>query len=317
MPFGVSSNVATTDGMSMTPEDSEDAMDWRDWENFCRVVEAGSFTAAGSKAGLPKSSVSASVTRLERQIGVRLLERTTRRVRVTEAGEVLYARSSPLLSALRDVAADAKSTTPEVRGTLRISAPYESGWLHLSPALAELLRKYPDLRVEIDESRVVPDLVEQGYDVAFVRTTTQLPGSSMVSRRVVAMDRAFYASAALCKARGFPEWPQDLEAWPAIAEPDDQFWEFCKDGKEVERVCVQPRMRTSNGEMRARAAIDGLGVARCASSFVETYLRRGELVRVLPSFTSTPSRIYALTPARRLMPPKVRALLDAVGSVNE
>ncbi|MEC3768797.1 substrate binding domain-containing protein [Cupriavidus sp. SS-3] len=238
-------------------------------------------------------------------------------MRVTEAGEEVYARAAPLLAALRDVAADAKSATPEVWGTLRVSAPYESGWLHLSPALARLLKTYPDLRVEIDESRGVPDLIEQGYDVAFVRTTTQLPGSSMVSKRVVAMERAFYASASLCKARGLPQAPQDLEAWPALAEPDDQYWEFCQDGKEVVRISVQPRIRTSNAEIRVRAAIDGLGVARIASSFVEDYVKRGDLVRVLPAFSSSPSKIYALTPARRLMPAKVRALLNAVGSADE
>ncbi|AJG22436.1 LysR family transcriptional regulator [Cupriavidus basilensis] len=301
----------------MAPEEADDACDWRDWDNFCRVVEAGSFTAAGTRAGLPKSSVSASVTRLEQQLGIRLLERTTRRVRVTEAGEALYARAAPLLIALRDVAADAKSATLEVRGTLRVSAPYESGWLHLSPALARLLKAYPDLRVEIDELRGVPDLIEQGYDVAFVRTTTQLPSSSLVSKRVVAMERAFYASVALCSARGLPQAPEELEAWPAIAEPADQYWEICQGGVEVARVPVQPRIRTSNAEMRVRAAVDGLGVARLASSFVEDYVKRGDLVRVLPAFNSSPSRIYALTPARRLMPAKVRALLDAVGSADE
>lgn len=302
----------------MAYDASDDAMDWRDWENFCRVVEAGSFTAAATRAGLPKSSVSASVLRLERQLGLRLLERTTRRLRVTEAGEALHARLSPLLAALRDVAADARSATPEVKGVLRVSAPYESGWLHLSPALAKLLRKYPDLRVEVDESRGLPDLVEQGYDVAFVRTSTQLPDSSLVSRRVVAMERGFYASAALCKARRSPVAPEDLTGWPMIAEPHENVWEVCRDGKEVARISVQhARVRTANGEMRVRAAIDGLGVVRCSPGFVEGPLQRGELVRVLPAFTTTPARVFALTPARRLMPAKVRALLDAVGTDND
>ncbi|MDW3686061.1 LysR family transcriptional regulator [Cupriavidus sp. CV2] len=301
----------------MASEDSDDFTDWRDWENFCRVVEAGGFTAAGAKADVPKSSVSASVTRLERQLGIRLLERTTRRVSVTEAGEELYARSAPLLAALRDVEADAKSATHEVRGTLRVSAPYESGWLLLSPALAKLLKAHPALRIEIDDSRVLPDLIEQRYDVAFVRTTTELPDSSMVSKRVVAIDMAFYASASLARERGLPKTPQDLEDWPAIVEPGDQHWEFRERGKEVARVPMQSRIRTSNAEIRIRAALDGLGVTRVTSSFVEDYVRRGELVRLLPAFTSTPVKVYALTPARRLMPAKVRALLEAVGSVDE
>jgi DNA-binding transcriptional LysR family regulator len=308
--------VAKADRLIMTVQDT-DTTDWRDWENFCRVVDSGSFTAAGARAGLPKSSVSASVTRLEQRLGIRLLERTTRRMRITEAGEALYARAAPLLAALRDVEADAKSVTTEVRGTLRISAPYESAWLHLSPALGKLLRAHPDLSVEIDESRVVPDLIEQGYDVAFARTTSQLPGSSLMSKRVVTMERAFFASASLCRQRGLPKAPQDLEGWPVIAEPAEEYWEFLQGGKEVARVPLLPRIRTANAEIRVRSAIDGLGVARLASSYVDDAVRRGDLVRVLPAFISSPSRIYALTPARRLMPAKVRALLEAVGSADE
>lgn len=296
----------------MVSEEGVDSTDWRDWENFCRVAQAGSFTGASDLARMPKSSISASVARLERQLGLRLLERTTRRVRVTEMGQSLVARAAPLLEALRDVEAEARSRVNEVSGTLRVSAPYESSWMHLSPALPKLLRAYPKLVVEIDDCRELPDLLAERYDVAFVKTATQLPDSSMVSRRVVAVDRAFYAAPSLIAIHGMPRTHADLDTWPAVVDADDQFWEFVVDGNEVARIVVHPRVRTANAEVRVRAAIDGIGMVRLPPSYVERNVEPGKLKRILPDAVSSSIKVYAVTPARRLMPAKVRALLSAI-----
>ncbi|MFJ1254518.1 LysR family transcriptional regulator [Cupriavidus sp. CuC1] len=289
----------------------DDVTDWRDWENFCRIVETGSFTAAGDRAGIPKSSVSSSLARLEARLGSRLLDRTTRKVRVTEFGEVLYARVAPLFSQLREVESAARSSQHEVSGTLRIAAPYETGWLHLAPALASVLKDYPELRVEIDDIRDLPDLLEKRYDIAFIKTDARLPDSSLISKRVVAMDRAFYASPALVTKLGLARQPSDLDSWPAIVDAEDQQWDVFDNGREVARIRVRPSIRAPNAEIRVRSAIEGLGVVRLPPSFVADYMRRGELVRLLPSMLSSPVKVYAMTPARKLMPPKVRALLTA------
>ena len=289
----------------------DETADWGDWENFCRVVEAGSFTAASELTGIPKSSISLSLSRLETRLGNRLLDRTTRRIRVTDLGQTLYDRITPLLSELREADNDARSIRQKVSGTLRLAAPYETGWLHLAPALVKLLKLHPELKVEIEDTRKIPDLLEQRYDIAFVKTDARLPDSSLISKHMVAMERAFYAAPEMINTRGLPRQLQDIEAWPMIVDPDDSYWDLFEGEREIARIPVRASIRTPNVEIRVRAATAGLGVVRLLPAYIEDQIRRGELVRLFPANYSSPLRVYALTPARRLVPPKVRALLSA------
>lgn len=291
---------------------SDEPAYWNDWDNFCRVVEAGSFTGASDLTGIPKSSISLSLSRLEARLGNRLLDRTTRKIRVTDFGETLYARIQPLLNELREADNDARSNRQKVSGTLRLAAPYETGWLHLAPALGKLLKAHPELKVEIDDTRKIPNLLEQRYDVAFVKTDARLPDSSLVSKRVVAMERAFFAAPEMISRRGLPRKLQDIASWPTIVDMDDDYWDLFDDGQEVERIALAPTIRTYNVEIRVRAATDGLGVVRLLPAYVEEQLKRGSLVRLFPQQLSSPLKVYALTPARRLVPAKVRALLEAL-----
>lgn len=146
------------------------SIDWKDWEIFCRVVEGGGFTQGAELAEVPKSSASAAVARLEGQLGVRLFERTTRRVRVTQRGQQLYDRVAPLFGELREISAEAASVSEEVSGTIRIATPYEVGSQHLSPTVNRLLKLHPSLRVQLDVSWDQPDLIRHGYDLAFAMT---------------------------------------------------------------------------------------------------------------------------------------------------
>lgn len=296
---------------AMLHKKPDEIVDWGDWDNFCRVVEAGGFTAASDRSGVPKSSISLSLARLEARLGNRLLDRTTRKIRVTDLGQTLYDRITPLLSELREADNDARSTRQQVSGTLRLAAPYETGRIHLAPALVKLLRAHPDLKVEIDDTRRIPDLLEHRYDIAFVKTDARLPDSSLVSKHVVAMERAFYAAPEMIARRGLPRQLADIGSWPMIVDGDDTYWDLFESGREVGRVAVSPAIRTPNVEIRVRTAIEGLGVVRLMPAYIEDQVKRGELVRLFPAFLSSPLRVYALTPARRLVPPKVRALLNA------
>lgn len=285
-------------------------IEWKDWEIFCRVVEGGGFTQGAELAEVPKSSASAAVARLEGQLGARLFERTTRRVRVTQRGQQLYERVAPLFSALREISAEAASVSEEASGTLRIAAPYEVGSQHLAPGLSRFLKLHPAVRVQLDTIWGQPDLVRQGYDLAFVMTNTGLQDTSFASKRVVLVERVFYAAPALIRARGLPRTPQDLIGWPTLGNADDEHWEFLRDGVETFRLDVEPRVATHNAEVRLKAALEGLGVARLSPRFVDEQLAQGQLVRVLPGYTSSPLKVYVLMPARKLMPASVRKLLD-------
>ncbi|MGX6567604.1 DNA-binding transcriptional regulator, LysR family [Cupriavidus necator] len=285
-------------------------IEWKDWEIFCRVVEGGGFTQGAELAEVPKSSASAAVARLEGQLGIRLFERTTRRVRVTERGQRLYERVAPLFAELHEISAEATSDSAEVSGLLRISTPYEVGSQHLSESLTRVLRAHPGLRVQVDVSWDQPDLIRHGYDLAFVMTDTALHDTSFASKRVVLVERAFYAAPALIKTRGLPRTPQDLQGWPTLGNADDRHWEFLRDGVEIARLDVEPRICTHNAELRLKAALDGLGVTRLSPRFVQDAVGQGQLVRVLPGYASSPLKVYVLMPARKLMPASVRVLLD-------
>ncbi|QQX87270.1 LysR family transcriptional regulator [Cupriavidus necator] len=287
-------------------------IEWKDWEIFCRVVEGGGFTQGAELAEVPKSSASAAVARLESQLGIRLFERTTRRVRVTERGQRLYERVAPLFAELHDISAEATSDSAEVSGLLRISTPYEVGSQHLSESLTRVLRAHPGLRVQVDVSWDQPDLIRHGYDLAFVMTDTALHDTSFASKRVVLIERAFYAAPALIKARGLPRTPQDLQGWPTLGNAEDRHWEFLRDGVEIARLDVEPRICTHNAELRLKAALDGLGVTRLSPRFVQDAVGQGQLVRVLPGYASSPLKVYVLMPARKLMPASVRLLLDVL-----
>ncbi|UIF91534.1 LysR family transcriptional regulator [Cupriavidus sp. UYPR2.512] len=287
-------------------------IEWKDWEIFCRVVEGGGFTQGAELAEVPKSSASAAVARLESQLGIRLFERTTRRVRVTERGQRLYERVAPLFAELHEISAEAASDSAEVSGLLRISTPYEVGSQHLSESLTRVLRAHPGLRVQVDVSWDQPDLIRHGYDLAFVMTDTALHDTSFASKRVVLIERAFYAAPALIKARGLPRTPQDLQGWPTLGNADDRHWEFLRDGVEIARLDVEPRICTHNAELRLKAALDGLGVTRLSPRFVQDAVGQGQLVRVLPGYASSPLKVYVLMPARKLMPASVRLLLDVL-----
>jgi DNA-binding transcriptional LysR family regulator len=165
--------------------------------------------------------------------------------------------------------------------------------------------------VQLDVSWDQPDLIRHGYDLAFVMTDT-LSDSSFASKRVVLIERAFYAAPSLIRERGLPRTPQDLQGWPTVGNLDDTRWEFLRDGVETFAMDVEPRICTHNAEVRFNAAVDGLGVTRLSPRFVREALVEGKLVRVLPGYASSPLKVYVLMPARKLMPASVRAFLDAL-----
>ncbi len=290
-------------------------MEWNDWETFCRVVEAGSFTAAAEALGIPKSTASAAVSRLEASLGVRLLTRTTRQLRLTEAGSHFYDDIAPLFERLREVHADTTAASETVSGALRIAAPYEVGAQYLTEPVCQALARFPHLQIQVHISWEQPDLLASGYDIVFVMVDQTLADSSLVARRVVMIPRALYAAPSLLAGRAPLATPADLSGWPCLSGPDDASWGFRPAGApaaEPFEVPIQPRLQTLNAEMRVRAAVRGLGVARMARSVGDAEVETGRLVRVLSDYEPTPLRVYALMPARKLVPRKVRVFLDAL-----
>lgn len=288
-------------------------MHWEDFDAFCQVVDHGGFTAAARATERPKSSLSASVTRLEAQLGSRLLERTTRRLRLTDAGEALYREVSKPLSQLREFAAEALTKSAEVQGTLRIAAPYEFGAHHLASVACAVMKTYPQLKIHLDVEHARVPLFERHYDIVFSAIEHSFAPSTVVMRRVYSLERGLFAAPDLVRAHPELATPHDLNALPLLAGNEDAQWVFrAADGSAVEIDVRNPRMRSGNASARLASAKAGLGVARITATFCSQATAQGDLVRLLPEWQCDPLRIYALLPGKRLVPSKVRVFLDAL-----
>jgi DNA-binding transcriptional LysR family regulator len=288
-------------------------MDWNDVEAFCCVIERGGFTAAAKALGRPKSSLSASVSRLETELGARLLQRTTRRVRPTEAGESLYQDTGGVFQRLREIRMDAMARGKAVGGTLRIAAPYEFGAHHLGAVACAMLGRYPDLRIDLDVEYGRVDPLDRRYDIVFSQFD-EPPDSGRVARHTYAVRRGLYASPAFVERAHPIRSPEDLADLPAIASSLDAEWLFTAPDGAEHKVPVRARMRTVNAEVRRRATVDGLGVSRIVRTFCASEVKQGKLVEVLRDYECAPLRFHALLPGRRLMPPKVRVFLETLSA---
>lgn len=288
-------------------------MNWDDFDAFCQVVDHGGFTAAARAIDRPKSSLSASVARLEAQIGSRLLERTTRRLRLTEAGDSLYQEISKPLSQLREVAADAITKNADVQGTLRIAAPYEFGAHHLAGVACAVMERNPLLKIQIDVEHARVALFERPYDIVFSAIEYSFAPSTVVMRRVYSLERGIFASPALMARHPDFGTPDDLQALPLLAGSDDAHWDFTGPGEVSARVEVRsPRMCSGNAGVRLESAMASFGVVRVTATFCAQAVAQGRLIRLLPEWKCSPLCIYALLPGRRLVPAKVRVFLDAL-----
>ncbi|MBK6005541.1 LysR family transcriptional regulator [Ramlibacter ginsenosidimutans] len=286
-------------------------MNWDDFDAFCQVVDHGGFTAAARALDRPKSSLSASVSRLESELGTRLLERTTRQLRLTDAGDSLYRDIARPLAQLRERAVEALAQGATVQGTLRVAAPYEFGAHHLAAVACRLLRDHPQLKVHIDVEHARVALFERQYDIVFSSLEHTVAPATVVTKRVYSLERGLFAAPSLLAGRAAPAHPDDLEALPLLAGGEDQRWGFRgAGGAEADIELRNPRMRSGNAELRLKAAIAGIGVLRITSTFCAQAVAQGLLQPVLQAWTPEPLKIYALLPGRKLVPAKVRVFLE-------
>jgi DNA-binding transcriptional LysR family regulator len=287
-------------------------MDWRDWELFCEVVQHGGFSAAARVLGHPKSSLSAAVQRLESNLGLRLIERTTRHLRLTDAGQTIYQRVRPLFTALHDTHGEALAMSSAIAGTLRIKAPYEFGAHHAGPVACELMGRYPDLVIRIDVEHEFVSPVAENYDIVFAMLEAPLPSTGIVIRRVSSLERGLFAAPALLERLGEPRTLEDLAKFPLLIGPSDTPWALTTPAGASEQLAVSnARLVSSNADIRLQAALAGHGVLRVTASYTKAAVAAG-LLRLLPDHVCEPLNVHALLPARQFVPAKVRCFLDAL-----
>lgn len=274
-----------------------------------RIVDSGSLTAAADALDVSAPSVVRTLAALERSVGVRLLNRTTRRSSLSDEGREYYERCRRVLSdvAAADAALSARRTEPT--GRLRLTAPVMFGRMHLAPIVAEFVAKYPGVEVELLLLDRVVDLVEEGIDAA-VRISN-LPESSLVAVRVGETRRVLCASPAYLKRAGTPRTPADLANHRCIlfsGLASNTEWLF--GGKRSARVTVRPVLRTNQFDVALDAVLGGLGYGQFLSYQVEQLVADLRLKRILAAFESPPLPIQIVYPHARLVSPNVRTFVD-------
>jgi DNA-binding transcriptional LysR family regulator len=277
---------------------------------FAHVVDSGSFSAAAHRLGISKSAVSAHVQRLEERLGIRLLNRTTRRLSVTEAGAAYYRHCARILAEAAAAEQVASALQREPRGTLRISAPDSFGSMHVAPAVAAFLKRYPELSIDITLSPAHVNLVEEGLDLAI--RIGALEDSPLVVRKLAPSRLVVCAAPAYLKEHGTPHEPGDLAEHNCLCTnllPWGDEWRLVGKRGEV-RVAVNGSFRSNSAEMLRAALLDDIGIAILPSWAVFEPLRSGALRRVLDAWEPPASTIYAVYPGNRLMSMKVRAFVD-------
>jgi DNA-binding transcriptional LysR family regulator len=278
---------------------------------FVRVVESGSFTAAAERLEISKSVVSKYVTRLEDHLGARLLNRTTRRLSLTEVGRVLYDRSRKGLADIEEAQQEVSRLQREPRGTLRINVPMSFGILHVAPALPEFQRQYPELTVDLNLDDRKIDVIEEGFDVS-VRIS-ELPDSSLVARRIAPCRHAVVASPSYLGKHGTPRTPDDLRDHNVITyryQDSANKWHFRMKDSESTSVDVSGTSMMNNSLAIREAVLEGIGVTRAPTFVVGKDIQEGRLVKLLAGYEILQVAIFLVYPQRRHLSPKIRAFVE-------
>lgn len=274
------------------------------------VIDQGSFTAAAEILGVSTSHVSRRVKALEDRLGVRLLERTTRQVRPTAAGQAYHDRVSPLLEGLEEAARAAASLRSEPKGTLRVAAPAAFGRRYLPPVLATFSARFPELRIVASYSDRVVDLVSDGFDLA-IRGGANVDGH-LIARRLMRFRGVCVASPAYLSRAGVPRTPDDLHAHACLinnALRTMPGWVFSRDGQEAV-VRVDGPLQCDDGGALVSAAEAGMGVVYEPDFLVGPALERGTIVPLLTDWATWEGSFYAVYANRRHLPVKVRLFID-------
>ena len=277
---------------------------------FTKVVSLGSFAEAGRQLGLTRSAVSKGVIELEQLLAARLLDRTTRKVSVTEAGMAYYERCLAILADIEETESQVSRLHDEPKGTLKLNAPMSFGILHIGSAVSDFMAAYPDLTVELFLNDRFVDPIEEGFDVTI--RIADLEDSSLIARKLGPGRRVLAASPAYLDRYGRPETPEDLSRHFCLNYGHTtllQRWQLVHDGKQV-NVQLNSRLCANNGDVLRNAALAGHGITKLPTFLVGEDISAGRLEVVLPDYPPQELGIYALYAPNKYLAAKTRVLID-------
>lgn len=276
-----------------------------DAQVFTRVVELHSFTLAANSLGMQKSTVSRRIALLEERLGVRLLNRTTRKLRLTEVGQAYYERCRQIMLDFAEAEQAVMQLQQAPTGLLRITAPIEFGQMFLGQAIGAFMSEYPQISAEVEITSRHVDPVEEGVDIAIM--VGQPQDSTLIARKLFQSTRRFYASPDYLERHGTPQEAADLNGHRAILLPQDnpRYWPILGE----QRLCNRA-LSCNNITFAREAAVAGAGIVGLPRMLCRDVLKRGQLVELLPDVQLPVGELYAVYPSRRFQALKVRTFLE-------
>lgn len=282
---------------------------------YTKVAEKQSFSGAARELGLTKSAVSKHISALEEILKVRLLNRTTRKISLTEEGQLFLERCLHIMEEMQNAEQQLQNLNENPSGVMRINAPASFGLFHLSPVIAEFAHQYPDIRIEIDFSDGFIDIVESGVDVCI--RVASLTDSSLIAKKLAPCQFAMAASPEYLKEHGTPTHPDELINHRYIEYSNIERlheWRYIDPLTQKEMMApIHVCMRANNGQMLRQAALSGVGILSAPTFIIGNDIKKGKLVPILTQYANSPERnIYALFAHNKFMATKVRLFIDFI-----
>ncbi|MGY6276469.1 LysR family transcriptional regulator [Methylomonas sp. MgM2] len=277
---------------------------------FCRIVELGTFSAVAKEMKLSTMMISKYMTQLEASLGVVLMNRTTRSLNLTSAGEAFYNRSKQLLENLAQLEESTAQLGGQVAGQIKISAPIDFGGIYMVPAIEQYMRQYPKIRVLMSLDNKPPNLRDGSFDISLLVTDKLDPG--VVARKIAETELCTYAAPSYLAEKGTPRTIDDLlrhQCLHYVDTPHGDYWLF-NVGGEVKRIKSDWVLASNNGRALCQAAALGMGIVQAPRLSVAPYLHSGELVEILRDFRRPAISIYATYLQRRFYPAKLSSFID-------
>lgn len=277
---------------------------------FCRIVELGTFSAVAKEQKCSAMMISKYIAQLESSLGVVLLNRTTRSLSLTSAGQAYYNRSRQLLEDLADLEASTAQMSERVKGHIKISAPIDFGGIYMVPVIEQFLKLYPEIKVLMSLDNKPPNLRIGSFDISILVTDTLDPG--VVARKIAETELCTYASPGYLAEYGRPQYVEELHNHRCLHyldTPHGDYWHFNVNG-EIKKIRADWLLSSNNGRALCQAAALGMGIVRAPKLSVVPYLQSGELVEILADYSRPPLAIYATYLQRRFYPAKLAAFIE-------
>ncbi|MEB3794486.1 MULTISPECIES: LysR family transcriptional regulator [Acinetobacter] len=291
------------------------ALDFNTLKVFVAVVEKESFVGASKLLEMPTSNVSRCISQLEEKLDLQLIERSTRHMKVTQAGQLLYTRAKPLLEALEQTETELTLRQMQLKGPLRICIPTEIGPALLGSVIAEFACQYPELEISCVTNLSGFESLRDDLDLAIIISRGQMDNSDYIARHLVTIPCTIVAAPSLIQRYGTPTHIQQFEELPCITTVSalkGAPWQFVNKKGVFETIKVKGHYRVNSGEMAGQAAVAGIGFAILSKQACQPYISDGRLIEIEFEQAVAPLQLFALYSDRRYLPAKTRALIDFI-----